>query len=232
MPNTSFSIGEALRFGWKTLKENVGLFILLFILTVILVSLPALIVFTTGWDRFQGAHIAVGIINHLIGIAILLGYTNVSLRLAKGEKATIGDFFSRLNVYIPFFFGYWLFSIVTFIGLILFVFPAFIWGLRYLFYSFFIVEKGIGPVEAFVESRKITNGMKWDLLGYAFVGVILNLIGILCLIVGIFVTYPIVFVGYAYIYWKLRMRLMPNEKANFPDFERPLQPTILTLEKE
>ena len=98
-------------------------------------------------------------------------------------------------------------------GMILLIFPMFIWGIKFQFFPYFIVEKGLGPVEALKASSRITMGAKWDLLGlWSVLGVIV-ILGMLCLGIGIFAAMPTVMVAVALTYRKL---LSQTETARPP----------------
>jgi uncharacterized membrane protein len=71
------------------------------------------------------------------------------------------------------------------------------------FCTYFVVDKGLGPNHALRASSQTTNGAKWRLLGFFVLGILMNLLGVLCLVVGIFVTLPTVMVATALVYRRL-----------------------------
>jgi len=74
----------------------------------------------------------------------------------------------------------------------MFIIPGIIWALKYVFFGFAIVDKGIGPIDALKLSANLTNGIKWDLLILIIFIVILLVLGTLS-IIGIFLTLPLAF---------------------------------------
>ena len=87
--------------------------------------------------------------------------------------------------------------------MILLIFPAFIWGIKFCLYPYFIVEKGMGPIEALQASSRATMGAKWDLLGFWSVIGVINVLGFFCLLIGLFATVPTTMVAMALVYRKL-----------------------------
>jgi len=85
----------------------------------------------------------------------------------------------------------------------LLIIPGIIWAIKFYFFSYLIVDKGLGPIEALKRSSAITDGSKWDLflLGLLLFGI--NLIGAIPFFLGWFVTIPISMVATAFVYRKL-----------------------------
>lgn len=60
-------------------------------------------------------------------------------------------------------------------GLILFLVPGFILALMYQFVLFILVEKKVSISNAFQQSNKLTNGIKWQLFGFGLLVFFLEL---------------------------------------------------------
>jgi uncharacterized membrane protein len=86
---------------------------------------------------------------------------------------------------------------------ILLVIPGIIWSIRFHFFSYLIVDKGVSPIEALKKSSKITKGTKWDLFLFGILLVFINILGALALLVSLFVTMPATMVANAFVYRKL-----------------------------
>ena len=81
--------------------------------------------------------------------------------------------------------------------------PGIIWAIKFQFFSYFIVDKEVGPIEALKKSAAITKGAKWDLFVFGALLGLINLAGALCVVVGLFATIPTTMVAIAFIYRKL-----------------------------
>ena len=86
--------------------------------------------------------------------------------------------------------------LVSFIPLILLYVPR-------MFAKFIAVEKNITPTKALCMSKKITKGVRAKLLWLLIVLILINIVGILCLIIGVFYTAPLTALTIAVVYKKL-----------------------------
>ena len=87
--------------------------------------------------------------------------------------------------------------------MILLIIPGIIWGIKFQFFSCFIVDKGVGPIEALKRSSVITKDAKWDLFLFNLLLILINLLGAICLLIGLFVTIPTTMVDWAFVYRRL-----------------------------
>jgi len=95
-------------------------------------------------------------------------------------------------------------TIIIAILLIVIALAISIWlGLKFTFYSYFIVDKGAGPIEALKLSSKITDKVKWRLLLLSLTLAGINILGFLALFVGLFITIPLSTIAKAKVYRQL-----------------------------
>ena len=66
-----------------------------------------------------------------------------------------------------------------------------------------IDKKDLSMGEAFRESARITDGVKWKLFGFFLATVFLNIVGALCLVLGLLVSIPVSMLAYVHLYRKL-----------------------------
>ena len=97
-------------------------------------------------------------------------------------------------------FPYLLPLIILFVIVIVF---AVRFGIQFGLCYYFVIDKGLGPVQALKASSRTTMGVKWQLLGFGILCGLINLLGLLCLFVGVFATYPTVLVASALVYRQL-----------------------------
>jgi hypothetical protein len=76
-------------------------------------------------------------------------------------------------------------------------------GLRYAMARYAIID-GAEIIESVRQSAKLTRGVKWHLLGFVAVLVLLNIAGVIALLVGLLVTIPITMFAMAHVYLKLK----------------------------
>lgn len=215
MATKGFFIGEAIKFGWQILKKNLWFFIVLLILAFVTQSIPAILQGFAEPAVMQsppGQNVVVqhkslsfilGIIHYIISLIISVGLIKVSLNFVDHGKAKWRELYTSFPRIWSYFIASLLYGLLIIAGLILLVFPAFIWGARYGLFPYFVVDKKAGPIEALKMSAQTTMGAKWDLVGFYCVTVLLNLLGLFCIIIGLFATIPTILVAQAYVYRKL-----------------------------
>ena len=102
--------------------------------------------------------------------------------------------------------GNLLFLLIILGGLLLLVVPGLIWGVKYQFAPFLIVDRNCGIKAALRESAGITTGVKWELFLFFLLVMGINLVGLLAFGIGIFTTLPATMIAYTFVYRKLLER--------------------------
>jgi uncharacterized membrane protein len=192
---------EVFAFGWSAMKTNFLFFAVLLIFSGIFKVVENMI--SESIKNYPFTALGVVLIFVLVQIIISMIFTKASLQVSNNEAAGSGDFLSFLNSFFSFFGASILYGLVVAVGLILLIIPGIIWAIRFSQYGYIIIDKGIGPIQALKESWEITRGSEWNLMGFSFLSVLINLTGLICLIVGLFVSVPVTTVAAAYVYRKL-----------------------------
>ena len=86
------------------------------------------------------------------------------------------------------------------VGFILLIIPAFIFAVMFSMATYLVIDKNLSPVEAMKESRRITNGHKWDLVVLSLLLLLVNILGLLALVVGLLVSLPVSSLAVAHAY--------------------------------
>jgi len=197
-----FSKSEAIRFGWTTTKNNLGFFIALLIVVGLFYFVSDLIIELIK-DEAPILSSIMSIVLWVLDIVIQMGLIRISLRFCDNEKGEFADLFSCFPLFFKYLFGSILYGLIVVGGMILLIIPGIIWGIKFQFFSCFIVDKGVGPIEALKRSSAITKGAKWDLFLFNLLLGLINLLGAICLLIGLFVTIPATMVAWAFVYRKL-----------------------------
>jgi len=184
-----FSIQESVAFGWQITKRNLALLVGIILLVMMAQAIPA-------WFSRQTVNIPVlPVLFDLAAVAVQIlvgiGLLKILLNFHDAKPVEIADLFKHLPLFWRYLFGSILYALIVFGGTLLFVVPGVIWALKYEFYGYLIVDKGLGPVEALKESGRLTQGVKWQLFGLGLVLMAIQLIGFICFVVGLLVTIPI-----------------------------------------
>ncbi len=181
MNTKDFSIKEAIRFGWNKTKENWGFLISSWLLLV-LISSTAMFITLKLLYQFNYPPFLSLLITFPISLLLGLGWVKITLDVADGLKPQWNYLYSQWRLLLKYGIAGTLFCLIVAAGGALFIIPGIIWFLKYAFFSFFIVDKQMGPIQSLQASGKITNGAKWKLGGMylTFMGIMYGVSLILC----------------------------------------------------
>ena len=201
-----FSKKEAIRFGWETMKSNFGFLFLVVIVSLLLgifqevLRIPA--------DLLKGSPLILLIV--LIGVIfwglqriVEMGIIKIVLKFCDNEKPAFSELFSCFHLFFNYLGGMVLYLLIVVGGIILLIVPGIIWAIRFQFFGYLIVDKGLGPVASLKKSFEITKGSALNLFLFGFLAMGVMLLGVLCLLAGILVAIPIVAVAFGFVYRKL-----------------------------
>ena len=212
MTAKAFSKGEAIRFGWATMKAHLGFFLGLLLVALVICFIPGIPQELTE-ENAPVLSFLFGIVSSLFQMIVGMGLVTISLKFIDNAKPELGDLFSRFHLFFKYLGGNILYILIILGGLILLIVPGIVWALKFQFFNYFIIDKELGPIEALRRSAAITMGAKWDLFLFGLLVAGINLLGILALLVGLFATYSTSMVAIAFVYRKLLAR---TEAAQAP----------------
>lgn len=198
-----FSAGAAMRFGWETFKRRPWVFVG----STFLILLASALCdgFTSGIDAAltgsaENPSIIGTVINLALGTLISMGAT--AFYLAAHDNPDTADlsllwhprpFWKYLGASL-------LLSLAVAIGLVLLIVPGVIFGLMFMFTTFIVIERELGPIDAMNASNQLTRGHKWQLLGLVLLLVLINLLGLMALVVGLLVSIPVSTLAFVHAY--------------------------------
>lgn len=194
----TFSVKESIRFGWETFKKRPWFFIGVTLLIAIASAIASSI---TSMFGEEGAASLLGTIVNM-GLSTLIGMGSAAFFLKAHdtpEAAQSSDLWHPQNFW-QYLAATLLTGIIVIIGLILLIVPGIILALMLMFGCYIVVDRGMGPIEALKESRRITAGSRWQLLGFILALIGINLLGLLALVVGLLVSVPISSLAFVHVY--------------------------------
>lgn len=159
------------------------------------------------------------VVSFVLGFVIDAGLIYVMLRLHDGKDAKLEHLFSQYPITFQYFVATAAYTLMVLAGALFLIVPGIYLGLRYQFFSYFLVDKNASIADSFKESAKITEGQKWQLFrfGLALIGV--NILGLLVFVVGLFVTVPLSMLATAYVYRKLSSPIAEEESTEDKEAE-------------
>ena len=205
-----FSKGEAVKFGWQTVKANFGFLLLVLLVTM---TVPGALNFVSV--PLASVSIALSILAQLASwsanIIFGMGLINISLKFCAGQKPVFEDLFScaRLMPFLYYLTASVFYMLIMFCGFLLLIIPGIIWAIGFQLAPYFVVDKGMDPLEALKKSWAATRGAKWDLFIFGLLLGLINMLGFLALMVGLLFTLPLSMVAMAYVYRKLAVQAGP-----------------------
>lgn len=202
MISKGFSNGEAFKFGWHAWKQNWAMLIGFTLLYFLLPVVPGIIMQVYP-DMNVGLLFVLQIIHLALTVIAVMGFLTISLKIARHEEISFGDFFKNIHLFPSFLLAFVLYYLGAIIGTILLVVPGIYFCTKYNLWPYFILDRSFKGLESLKASGQTMYGAKWDMFLFMVGAFFVNLIGALCLLIGLFVTVPITTIAWAYIYDKL-----------------------------
>jgi uncharacterized membrane protein len=207
-----FSKSEAVLFGWNTLKKNFGFFLGMLAIVVAVNVLFGLVMSSFSEEAPKVLVIAVSVISWILDLLISMGIIRITLKFCDQEQATYRDLFSAYRLLLNFLVGSIVYGIMVAIGFVFLIVPGIYLAVKYQFYDYLIVDKGMGPIEAIKRSGVLTEGVKRNLVLFWLALVGINILGMLALGVGLIATVPVSWLANAYVYRRLQLQA-ENDRA-------------------
>jgi len=202
MDKKDFSIDEALKFGWNTMKTNFWFFFGVFVIAVAVIYIPYVVGILCTRSAYAVSflfYIASAVLSAIINIGLI----KIALKFAKQGKPDLKDLFAFQGCFWRYLGGSFLYGLVYVAGMILLVVPGIIWAIMFQYFAYYIISEKIGIMDALEKSRQLTKTVRWKLLGFGILLALINYLGAIVLLVGLFATVPTTIVAYAYVFCKL-----------------------------
>jgi uncharacterized membrane protein len=208
-----FSAGAAIRFGWETFKRRPWFFVGSTLLIMVVSGL--IDAFSRGIDAaISGSAEEPTLIGSLISLAagtlINMGATAFYLAAHDNPDGVDLSALWHPRPFLKFLGASILLMLAIAAGFILLIVPGIIFALMFMFTTFIVIDREFGPIDAMKESRRITHGYKWKLLGLSLLLVLINLLGLAALVVGLLVSIPVSSLAFAHAYRLLGGRAEPR----------------------
>lgn len=211
----AFSIGEAIKFGWSKAKQFFLLFLGLYITYLAIQIVPN---FPISSFQKSNPSILIGLISVILSIVIAvtrvimdLGLVRAVLDVIDGKSPRFSVLFSQSDKFWKYIGATLLYFGIVYVGIFLLIVPGIIWSIKFGYYSYFIVDENLGPVDALKRSAQLTEGVKLKLIGFGLVAVLVNVLGALALLFGLLLTIPTTAIAQGYVYRKLRESMPTKE---------------------
>jgi len=230
MRGKSFSFGEVLGFGWRTMKDNLGFFvgvgIILFLISL-LGQILGYIVQQSPENILPFLALLLFPVGLIIQIILAIGLIKITLSFCDERKPKISMLFDGWGCFWRCLGAGLLYYLIIMAApaacILLLIFPSaaisipyfmplfFIMGfilavtlvIKFSLCFYFVVDKGLGPINALRASSRTTMGAKWSLFVFGILFSLINLLGVLCFGIGTFATFPTIMIAMALVYRQL-----------------------------
>jgi membrane protein YqaA with SNARE-associated domain len=155
--------------GWEVVKEDLGNFALVSLVSVVLNSV---VPFILGGPLNAGTFI----------------FTENKLRKRRSD---LNDLFKGFNYFVPSMVASLLISLFVMIGMALCIIPGLVVMAMYTFTYLFIVDKKMDFWPAMEASHAVVKNDYFGFTIFVLLMGLLNIVGLLCCVVGLLVTIPI-----------------------------------------
>jgi hypothetical protein len=162
--------------GWTLVRSDLGSYVLLSLLFVVLCSVPLI----------QGSLIA--------------GFHIFTMKKLEGRNAEVGDLFTGFNYFVAALVASLLIALFTFTGSLFFVIPGLVVAAMYKFTYLFIVDKRMEFWPAMKASHAVVRNDYFGFTMFLILAFFVNVLGALCLVVGLLVTIPLTFAAITVAY--------------------------------
>ena len=204
--NNRISIKQAFSFGWRSLKINVGFFIKFFLFGGLLLVVSAFL--SQSFLSKETYNTFYPIIRTLIQDFLIIVGTIALLSIADQGKTTLMGsirafrFRQLINLIVATF----LISLLTMIGLLLFVIPGILIFITLSQTLQVVVDQRLNFWSAMKESARLTKGSKMRILLFFVLVGLTNLLGLSVLGVGLFIAIPLTSLASTSIYLQLKAK--------------------------
>jgi hypothetical protein len=208
MTDKYFNFGDVLGYGWSIMKSNFWFFVGLAFLWLIISYIPAMMDLTAYYLKLPRPvlgliRLCTSILGWIINIILGIGIIKIALSFCDEYRPKIGLLFNAWDCFWRYLGAGILYVLIVLGGFILLIFPGIIWSIKFGLCFYFVVDEGLGPIEALKASSRTTMGVKWHLFGFSMLCGLLFFLGFLCLLVGVFAVYPMILVANALVYRQL-----------------------------
>ena len=190
MSNNMFDPTDPIFYGWNIVKRNIRFFGVLGVIIAGLYYLPALLEMTT-LQMIDLEIIAIfwALIYLIIYQFVDMGLIGIAFKFYNEASPSIEDLFANYRLFPKYLAGSIIYMLVISAGFIFFILPGIYFALKYQFYGYLIIEKGMGPIAALKESSKMTDGFKKNLLEFWLI--LFCSIAVIMLLLSFFIMLPV-----------------------------------------
>lgn len=210
-PTPTFSVGDALTYGWNKFKNNAAFWIAVTLGAIVInvaIQLPTggLNVYLDFVDASIGPTqpsllltAMATIASFLLGVLLQAAFIQGSINEVDGRKPDFASFLMIRNLGIVVLAAV-LVGVATAIGLVLCILPGIVVGFLTYFTLQFVIDRDQDAVTAIKSSYQLTSRNVGQLLLLALACIGINILGAIPCLLGLLVTGPVTLIASTYAY--------------------------------
>ncbi len=160
--------------------------------------------------------IGAGILSMFVGSFFHVGFVRMTLQAARGEDPEFGLLFSGADRFLPTLGASLLAGVVMCLGCAMLIVPGVLVMLAFSFATYYVIDAGMGPMQALDASVKATRGQWGEVFLLWVLFTLATVAGTLCCCIGLLAALPLgqLAVTYAFIRVSGRGALPPADRPN------------------
>jgi len=227
-------IGDAIKFGWRTLVQHISLFAIVVLVGGAVSAAVLYLIYFFNADFVKAiveagslqkaelskelvrAHIPTILVSACVAtfvyFALYLGLNKIALELCDRGKSSVNTLFSCVTLVPRTVVAFFLYCVACSIGFILFILPGIFITLRLSLFAYFIIDHNAGVIESLKMSYNATKNNTWNLF-------------LLCLVVALIAGIPKMILSlFVPIGWIVYLFSVPFSVLVYAYFYRSLVP--------
>ena len=165
--------------------------------------------------QFFAVSFGVGLLGNFVTAYFQAGLLRIMLRAARGQEASLGQLFSGGPAYFGMLAVLFLQFIGIFAGMLLFIVPGIILALGFLLSQYYVVDAGMGPIEAMSASWDAMRGHKGQVFLFGLVWFVITLVSV-CTCIGPFIASAVLHVALAILFTRISGRTASSTDVASP----------------
>lgn len=203
-----FEIGTVVSRGFEGFKANAVPWILSFLIYIgVIVALQvvqqiliAVVAQMNSPILLLPVILVFALIGFVLGTLVLLGWSHMALKTARGQPVAVGDLFSQTGKLVPGLIANLIMSLAIGIGTMLLCIPGLIAFAFLGLAIFFVVDKELDPISALKASMSATEPARMQVALFGLVAMLLYIAGAIACGIGVLVTLPTAMIAFAHVY--------------------------------
>jgi uncharacterized membrane protein len=210
----AWEVGEVIGKGWESVKRDWAVLVFAPLLAGFIGNIPSTAlqgmvaagVLQEGTTEYFAVYVPVNLIGFVISTFFLAGQLKIFCAVARGLPGNFGDLFAGGSSFFPLLASQFLVGLAIGFGTLALIVPGVILACGLVFSQYYVVDAGMGPIEAMKESWRATTGHKASifLLGLASIAVVM--VGLLACCVGALVALPVCWMALTIVYLRISGR--------------------------